>query len=359
MDTTRKVTSAIIGLGRMGELFLKEMSSSGQWSVKYACDIDKDRLELANTISPGITTTSDDQEIFNDPEVEVVVLTALADTRFEQIKECIKSGKHIITEKPLSDSVEKEWEIVRMLEESHLLATINLPLRNAWYNKEIKEFIRSGELGELAIIRICHMTPGLSPGEGHGPEGPCFHDCGMHYVDLARWIAESEYKSWNAQAVDFWSYGEPWWLQCHGTFENGVVFDITQGHMYGQLAKDLTHISYNDIIGTKGVARMSHDFKNARLELHGTTKTIHLSKPYGDKNIDILCSLFAQSVICGTLDPALPRLKDAATASETAWKFLANAKENELPSIGSREELDAIHDRRINQGIGYGLLRKK
>lgn len=359
MSNCRKVTSALIGLGRMGELFLREMTGSGQWSVKYVCDIDSERLDLAKQISPSVITTDEEQVIFNDPEVEVVVLTALADTRYNQLKECIKHKKHIICEKPICDSVPEEWRIVRMLDKSNLLATVNLPLRSAWYNKEIKEFIDSGEIGELAIIRICHMTPGLSPGEGHGPEGPCFHDCGMHYVDLARWIAESEYKTWNAQGVDFWDYGEPWWLQCHGTFANGVVFDITQGHMYGQLAKDLTHISYNDIIGTKGVARMSHDFKKAHLELHGVTKTIHLKKPYGDKNIDILCSLFAQSVINGTLDPALPRLKDAATASEMAWKFLANANKHELPSIGTKEDLKQIHHRRIHQGIGYGLLRKK
>ena len=32
---------------------------------------------------------------------------------------------------------------------------------------------------------------GLVPGEGHEHEGPAFHDCGMHYVDIARWYAES------------------------------------------------------------------------------------------------------------------------------------------------------------------------
>ena len=30
-----------------------------------------------------------------------------------------------------------------------------------------------------------------------------------------------------------WNYKDPWWVQCHGTFQNGVVFDITQGFVYG------------------------------------------------------------------------------------------------------------------------------
>lgn len=32
---------------------------------------------------------------------------------------------------------------------------------------------------------------------------------------------------------------------------------ITQGFVYGQLSKDQTHNSYVDIIGTKGVVRMT------------------------------------------------------------------------------------------------------
>lgn len=59
----------------------------------------------------------------------------------------------------------------------------------------------------------------------------------MHYVDIARWYANSEYKTWHAQGVNMWNYKEPWWIQCHGTFQNGIVFDITQGFVYGQLSK--------------------------------------------------------------------------------------------------------------------------
>ena len=36
----------------------------------------------------------------------------------------------------------------------------------AWYHQAMKQFIDEGEIGELAILRICHMTPGLAPGEG-------------------------------------------------------------------------------------------------------------------------------------------------------------------------------------------------
>lgn len=365
MNSGNKINAAIIGFGRMGEFYLREMARNDKWRVSYICDISEDSLDAALETLRQIGSLDstkvirDEDVIFNDPSVQVVILAALADSRMGQIEKAVAARKHIITEKPLSDKIENEWRVVNSVAASGLLATVNLPLRNAWYNLELRKWLESGELGDLAIVRICHMTPGLAPGEGHEPEGPCFHDCGMHYVDFARWLAGSEYKSWNAQGLDFWNYGQPWWLQCHGTFENGVVFDITQGHMYGQLSKDQTHISYNDIIGTKGVARMTHDFKTARVEIYGVTRTEIIEKPFGDKNIDILLNLFAQSMEEGVLSPSLPSLRDGAMASEYAWRFLEDASKNDLPSRGDAETLKAIRRRRLSMTEGYGLLRRK
>lgn len=281
----------------------------------------------------------------------------MADSRKQQIERAIQSGKHVISEKPIADTIINEWETVHIAERTSLFSTVNLYLRNSWYHNLIKDFISCGEIGELAIIRICHLTPGLAPGEGHEYEGPSFHDCGMHYVDIARWYTGSEFKTWNAQGIRMWKYKDPWFLQCHGTFENGVVFDITQGHVYGQLSRNQTHNSYIDIIGTEGIARMNHDFKTAVVELHGISHTSRQEKLFGGKNIDALCNLFADSIESGIRSYKLPTLRDSAIASEYAWKFLDNSKSNDLPAIGEIQTLEKILERRRNMKNGYGLLQ--
>lgn len=287
-----KIKAGLIGFGRMGQFYLREMQKSGRWDISYICDVNPNSRELARSLSPGTKVIDNEQDIFDDESVQVVGLFALADSRKDQIEKAIRSGKHIISEKPVADAIDKEWEVVDITEKSANFSTVNLYLRNSWYHQVIKDFIKQGEIGELAILRICHMTPGLAPGEGHEYEGPAFHDCGMHYVDIARWYAGCEYKTWHAQGINMWNYKEPWWIQCHGTFQNGVVFDITQGFVYGQLSKDQTHNSYVDIIGTKGIARMTHDFETAVVDLRGVHHTHRIEKPFGGKNIDTLCDLF-------------------------------------------------------------------
>ena len=50
----------------------------------------------------------------------------------------------------------------------------------SWYHQAMKQFIDEGEIGELAILRICHMTPGLAPGEGQDVYKRQFHYYSNH-----------------------------------------------------------------------------------------------------------------------------------------------------------------------------------
>lgn len=356
----KKYKVGIIGLGRMGGFYLEEFRKSPRWEVASICEVNTSLHADICRRAPEACIVTDEDLIFDNPEIDVVVLAALADTRLRQVRKAVAAGKHIISEKPVADTPENEWQAVEAVENAPgVFSAVNLYIRNSWYLKEISDCIESGELGELAIVRICHMTPGLAPGEGHEAEGPAFHDCGMHYVDVARWLAKSEFSTYRAQAVRMWAYKDPWWLQCQGTFANGVVFDITQGHVYGQLSAKQTHNSYIDIIGTKGIARMTHDFKTAVVDVRGVTRTERIEKDYGGKNIGTLIELMADSIESGRRDSRLPSFRDSAVASEFAWECLADAATHDLPVKGTAEELEQIHERRRTMTEGYGLLRKQ
>jgi myo-inositol 2-dehydrogenase/D-chiro-inositol 1-dehydrogenase len=234
------------------------------------------------------------------------------------------------------------------------LVAVNLFNRNAWYHKDIRDFIAKGEIGDLAIIRVCHMTPGHMPTEGHDPEGPPFHDCGMHYVDLARWYAASEFEKWHAQGIRMWDYKDPWWVQAHGHFKNGIVFDITQGFVYGHLARDKTHNCYVDAIGTKGICRMRHNFIDATIEMHGIHSTVNRTGPFNDKKLDVMVDLFVRSMAAGK-NLGLPSARDSVIASEVSWAMLHDAVAHAPPVRGSKKEMQEILKHRRSLRSGYGL----
>ena len=95
---------------------------------------------MARRKSPTSRIVADEQVVFEDPEVQVVGLFTLADSRLRQIKKAIAFGKQVISEKPVADTIEHEWEVVKCVENSSLFSTVNLYLRNSWYHNTIKEF---------------------------------------------------------------------------------------------------------------------------------------------------------------------------------------------------------------------------
>jgi myo-inositol 2-dehydrogenase/D-chiro-inositol 1-dehydrogenase len=205
----------------MGRGFVAAMQADTRYEIVSICDQHPATRELAARTVPEAQVVATPAELFAGPRLDAVGLFTLADARPALMYEALQRGLHMIVEKPLAANIETEWKLVEAVEASGLLVGVNLFNRNAWYHKEIQAFIAEGEIGDVAIIRVCHMTPGHMPGEGHEPEGPPFHDCGMHYVDVARWYAGSDFKTWHAQGLRMWQHKDPWWVQCHGTFESG------------------------------------------------------------------------------------------------------------------------------------------
>ncbi len=331
----------VIGLGGMGSGYLEALKDNDRWEVVSVCDLNQERLDWARELFPGVVTTCDAKELIANPALDVVGIFTLADIRPGLIIEALQHGKHIMAEKPLAASVEAEKDLLRAIEDSDRIVAVNLFNRNAWYHEQMQDFIREGQIGELAIVNVSHQTPGLMPTQGHQAEGPPFHDCGMHYVDVARWYAGSEYEKWHAQGVRMWSWKDPWWVNAHGNFQNGVVFSITQGFVYGQLAETQVVRCGIDVIGTKGVVRMQHDFKTARVEYHGVSHTEVKEGPYGGKKLDVMCERFAQALDSGDTS-LLPTARDSVIASEVSQAMLDQASESNAPCVGRPEEMAEI-----------------
>jgi hypothetical protein len=149
-----KLKIGIIGFGRMGQKYGKEIIKHPLLDLVYICDSCAKAREIASETFPDVKIIDSEDPIFADSEIDIVGLFTLADSRPEQIRKAIKTGKHVLAEKPVAEDIR---------------------------------------------------------------------------VDVARWYAGSDYATYHAQGVRMWSYADPWWLQVHGTFQNGVVFDITQG----------------------------------------------------------------------------------------------------------------------------------
>ena len=330
---------AVIGAGSMGRGSAQAFADDPAWELVAIADIDPFARERAKEKFPDVRVVEDGAELIADPNIAAVGLMTLADARPAQIRAALAAGKHVWAEKPIGETIEQEEALLEVIEASDRHVAVNLFNRNGAYHERMHAFMAAGEIGQVGCIRVRHQTPGGLPGFGHGPEGPPFHDCGMHYVDVARWYAGGEYADWHAQGLCYWGHPEPWWVSAHGTFDNGVVFSITQGFIFGQEAEKPRSSCGLEVIGTKGVMVMEHDFHTVRLDLRGTSQTKQEEFPYGGKKLDVMARRLATAIIGGPV--TYPTARDTVVASRVSWDMLRQATSN-APVFGTPEDLERV-----------------
>jgi myo-inositol 2-dehydrogenase/D-chiro-inositol 1-dehydrogenase len=132
------------------------------------------------------------------------------------------------------------------------------------------------------------------------------------------------------------------------------VFDITQGFIYGHLAKEQPHNCYVDAIGTKGVARMRHDFSDATVELFGVREMLRKTAAFNDKKLDVMVDVFGRSILARK-NLGFPEARDSVIASEVSWGMLKDAISHMPPVRGTPEEMHEILEHRRKLVNGFGL----
>jgi UDP-2-acetamido-3-amino-2,3-dideoxy-glucuronate N-acetyltransferase len=106
--------TSIIGIGNWGTNLLKELDKQSE--VVYACHTGS--IKNAEILSqyPNIRLITDPNIIWNDKEVEAVIIATPTNTHFELGKKSLKAGKHLFLEKPGCESGMELKELCEMAE---------------------------------------------------------------------------------------------------------------------------------------------------------------------------------------------------------------------------------------------------
>jgi predicted dehydrogenase len=96
---------AVIGCGYWGPNLIRNFVTCPETELLWACDIDKKRLEKVLGPYPPVRRTTDLQDIIGDDRVDAVAIATPVHTHFPIAEACLKSGKHVLVEKPLASSV--------------------------------------------------------------------------------------------------------------------------------------------------------------------------------------------------------------------------------------------------------------
>src|SRR3954471_15769118 len=100
----RSLEFAVVGLGYWGPSLLRALVDVPGVEVAWICDQDADRLERYSHRYPGISATTDMDEMLSDSGLDAVLLATPVFTHSELATRSLEAGKHTLVEKPLGAS---------------------------------------------------------------------------------------------------------------------------------------------------------------------------------------------------------------------------------------------------------------
>jgi predicted dehydrogenase len=146
------VNVALVGLGYWGPNLARNLAIVNGGALHTLCDARVERLERLQRQYPGTRTTTDYESVLADDGVDAVVLATPVASHYDLAKRALEAGKHVLIEKPLARTAAGCRELVnRAARANRTLAVGHVFLFNAAVQR-MKEYIRSGELGDVRYI---------------------------------------------------------------------------------------------------------------------------------------------------------------------------------------------------------------
>lgn len=152
---------AIIGLGYWGPNLLRNFSALENCRVKYACDKNTDRLKKLKKQYPGIAFISDAEEIWNDREVEAVVIATPTSAHFTLAQAALKAGKHVLVEKPMTATAKEAKILVDLAKKQKKQLLVDHTFAYTSAVSKMNDLIAQRTLGKLLYFDSTRINLGI------------------------------------------------------------------------------------------------------------------------------------------------------------------------------------------------------
>src|SRR5436309_3124787 len=96
------VNVGVIGCGYWGPNLIRNMTKVKDCRLAMVADQRPDRLEAVRHLNPGMSLTTDANELIESNSVDAVVIATPISTHFPLAQTCLEHGKHVWLEKPLA-----------------------------------------------------------------------------------------------------------------------------------------------------------------------------------------------------------------------------------------------------------------
>jgi predicted dehydrogenase len=188
----------VIGYGgafNMGRGHLKEMEQAGMTPVAV-CEVDAERLKVAETDFPGIQTYSTVAEMLRKSDVNLVTIITPHNTHAKLALQCLKAGRHVVCEKPLAiTTAECDAMIAAAKKSGVVLSTYHNRHWDGWILRAVEQIKEKKVIGDIYRVEA-RMGARALPGDwwrtSRTISGGILYDWGVHLLEYGLQLIDSD-----------------------------------------------------------------------------------------------------------------------------------------------------------------------
>jgi len=188
----------VIGYGgafNMGRGHLKEMEQAGMTPVAV-CEVDAERLKVAETDFPGIQTYSTVAEMLRKSDVNLITIITPHNTHAKLALQCLKAGRHVVCEKPLAiTTAECDAMIAAAKKSGVVLSTYHNRHWDGWILRAVEQIKEKKVIGDIYRVEA-RMGARALPGDwwrtSRTISGGILYDWGVHLLEYSLQLIDSD-----------------------------------------------------------------------------------------------------------------------------------------------------------------------
>ncbi len=262
-QSSTKVTVGIIGAGRIGSLHAEHLSQRIPGArVLAVSDIRLDAAQRCAYACDIPIVNEDPQSIFENSDIEAVIICSSTDTHAELMIQGAAAGKHIFCEKPIDLDLGQIDEALKAVEGAGVKLMVGFNRRFDHNFRRIRDVVRGGSIGTPHLFHIISRDPSPPPIDYIKVSGGIFLDMTIHDFDMARYLMDCEMEELfvtGGVMVDpaIGAAGDIDTAMIVMRFENGAIgtIDNSRQSVYG-------YDQRVEVFGSGGAVRTENDYPN-------------------------------------------------------------------------------------------------